>query len=344
MSSLTAIFGSTPQEDAGDSEKLLELYWNRAELKKEFASLREETFHLKEQVTAKDGSIARIQQKLDHIENLLLDPEWVYNVIVYYQLRAFNMRCQRKLARFAEQLKQQREKRMHGKVLDDWNERRADEARAIQNAIGEQRMQMQMLEDQLQAERHRFSMMGGLMRFFRKRSIARTLDSVVTGIEQSQLRESQLLGELQEIQSRQPPDTEGLDIPSKRGINFMILSFAQQLYLVFSEDNLAGLAKESGDKSVGAINYGGKSECDYILGILKKRADSMDKLTDYAEVLKRRAKLLSEKALFNGNGDAVPVPGSVCTVYSIDANGLIKERDANLLGENYWDIAAVVSR
>ncbi len=343
MTSLTAIFGNT-QDDSGDSEKLLELYWNRAELKKEFASLRDETFRLQEQIAAKEGSTARLQQKLEHLENLLLDPDWVYNVVVYYQLRAFNQRCKSKLARFAEQLKQQRERRRHSKVIDVWNDQRDEEVQALHARLGEQRMQMQMLEDQLQSERHRLSMMGGFARFLRRRSITKTLDEIAASIGDSQQRESELLAALEEIQSRDAPDTEGLDIASKRRINFMILSFAQQMYLEFAADGLAGMAKESGDKSAGAINYGTKADCDMILEAVRQRGDSMDNVSDIADVLQQRAKLIAEKALFKLDDDAVPVAGTVSTVFSFDRNGVVKEKDANLIGENYWNLANVLSR
>ena len=203
---------------------------------------------------------------------------------------------------------------------------------------------MQMLEDQLQSERHRFAMMSGFSRFLKKRSIENTLASVNEGISVAQMQESKLLATLEQIQSSNAPDTEGLDIGSKRNINFMILSFAQQIYLHFSRDNLAGLAKETGDKDVGAINYGSKSDCETILELLENRSGSMDNVTEFADILQQRAKLISEKALFDEDVDAVPVPGTVSTVYSIDANGAIKEIDANLLAENYWDVANIVSR
>ena len=186
--------------------------------------------------------------------------------------------------------------------------------------------------------------MSGFSRFLRKRSIARTLESVTAGIAAAQTQESGLLAALQEIQSSSAPDTEGLDIASKRSINFMILSFAQQLYLHFSKDNLAGLAKEAGDKSVGAINYGAKEDCDAFLELLRTRSGGLDNVADYADILQQRAKLISEKALFEKDDDAVPVPGTVATVFSIDRNGSIREKDANLLAENYWDVANVVSR
>ena len=37
MTSLTAIFGRSDEKPQENSEKLLQLYWNRAELKKEYA-------------------------------------------------------------------------------------------------------------------------------------------------------------------------------------------------------------------------------------------------------------------------------------------------------------------
>jgi hypothetical protein len=38
------------------------------------------------------------------------------------------------------------------------------------------------------------------------------------------------------------------------------------------------------------------------------------------------------------------VPGTVATIYIIDRNGVVKEKDANLLGDNYFGVAKVLSR
>lgn len=343
MTSLTAIFGNT-QTDNEESEKLLELYWNRAELKKEFANLREQTFQLGEQVRAEQGRTARFQQKYEHLENLLLDPEWVHNVVVYYQLKAFDQRCRNRVARFAEQLKQQREKRQHSRLMEAWNEKRRAEAQAVEAKLGELRMQMQLLEDRLQAERHRLSMMNAFVRFFRKRSITKSLDAIAGSLAASQQTENALLHELEEIQTRESPDTQGLNLAEKRSINMMILSFTQQMYLQFQDDGLAGLVKEAGDKSVGAIRYGSREECDMLLKTLAQKSGAMEGIADSLDILKHRAKLIAEKALFNGDDDAVPIPGTISTVYVIDENGLVREKDANLLGENYWLVSEVVSR
>jgi hypothetical protein len=344
VTSLTAIFGSAEEKSQEDSEKLLQLYWNRAELKKEFADLRNEKFRLQELIKQQKGATARVHQKLHHLEQLLLDPDWVYNVIIYYQLQNLNHRCESKLEKFAEQLKQQRENKQNSQLMQDWRAECVEEARGIEHQIGEQRLQVQMLEDRLQAEQYRLIMMNGFLRFFRKRSVTAELDRIAADIDAAQQNEEQLLMKFDEIQNRQPPDTQGLDIPTKRIINFMILSYAQHMYLHFSADGLAGMAKEAGDKSVGAVNYGGRKACDQIVERVQKRLKKFDEAKSVADVLRHRATLIAENAVFKSDSDAVPVAGSVATVYEISKKGVIKERDANLLGQDYWKLSEVVSR
>lgn len=343
MTSRTALF-TVSNEKGDENEKLVELFKNRAELKKEFAKLRKEQYRLQQRVKEQQGATARITQKLEHLESLLVDAEWVHTVVVFYQLRALNRRCKRKLARFAEQLKQQRERRLQDGLRAGWQQDLKQEIAALQQQIGEHRMHVQALEDRLEAERHRLDSMSGFARVMKGRAASGEADEISAQLVDAQQVEQELLMELDKIQKRESPDIPGLGNADKRSINFTIIAFAQQLYLRFSDQQLASLVKESGDKSVGAINYGGKDDCDKLLALTQKQADSMEKLADFADVLKRRTALISEHAVFKSDDDVVPIPGTVATVFAIDANGVVREKDVNLLGENYWGLADVLSR
>jgi hypothetical protein len=344
LSSLTAIFGNSQDKSQGDSDKLLDLYWNRAELKKEFAKLRKEQFKVQDKIKQQEGVSARLQQKLDHLEELLVDPNWAFNVIVFYQMRGLALRCQQKLAKFAEQLKQQREQKQHNRLLVSWNEERTREARGLEGQVTEKRAAIQQLEDQLQAERRRLMAMSGFLKIFKRRSVNAVLSSLADRIAAAQDEEEGLLLGIEEIQNRTPPATEGLNVSSKRSINLMIISFAQQLYLTFADDDLAAMAKEASEKSVGGINYGTRGDCEQLLKKIEAVTEWMDKASDFAETLQRRSKLIGEKALFRNDADVVPASGTVATLYKIDANGVIKESDANILGENWWGISKMLSR
>jgi hypothetical protein len=343
VSSLTAIFGSTEDKEQ-DSDKLLNLYWNRAELKKEFAGMRKEQFKLQDRIKQHEGATARLKQKLDYLEDLLTDSEWVHNVVVFYQLRSLAIRCESKLAKFAEQLKRQREKKQQNSLLAKWNAVRVEEARDIEQQILLKREAVQQYEDQLQAERQRLMNMSGFLRFFRRRSVTAILDDLAHKTDQLRQDESELIVVIEDIRARKPPDNAGLDIPTKRSINLMIISFAQQLYVQFLEDDLVVLIRESREKSVGAVNYGDRQECGQLLDRIHKESEMMEKATDFADVLRSRAKLLGQTAEFQNDSDAVPVSSSTGILYQIDSNGVVRESVANMLAENCWEINTAFSR
>ncbi len=101
MASLTGLFKSEADIEQ-DTDKLVDLFRNRAELKKEFAALRNEKYRLQDRIKERQGAVERVQQKLNHLEALLLDPEWVHTVVAYYQLKRLAAHCEAKLKRFAE--------------------------------------------------------------------------------------------------------------------------------------------------------------------------------------------------------------------------------------------------
>ena len=343
MSSLTAIFGSS-EEKGQDSDKLMDLYWNRAELKKEFAGMRKEQFRLQDLIKTKEGAIARIQQRLDHLENLLTDPDLSHSVLVYYQLRGLGQKCARKLAKFAEQLKQQREQKQHKSLLGDWEEELRQASKAIELELLEKRDALLQLEDQLQAEQRRLTSMSAWSRFFRGKGVMRQIDAIAEQIELARQEEEMIVSRRDDIQNREPPDHQGLDIPAKRSINLMIVAYAQQLYMHFADADIVDLIKEATEKSVGAISYGNRRECAALLKNISRATDTMEQATEFADVLKKRVQMLGDYAKFSTAEEAVPLATSIATLIHIDANGLVRESAKDLVGENYWEIAKTFSR
>lgn len=337
------MFKSEP-ESPQDDDKLLDLFKNRAELKKEFAALRKEKFVLQDRVKHHEGATARVQQQLEHLESLLLDPEWVHNVAVFYQLRRLGAHCRARLERFAEELKQQREKRIRDKSMSTWNAERERDTARIQRRLHKLRLHQQTMENQLLAARRTLEEMSGVAKMLSGKPQAAAIAELEQALEVARAKEQKLLGELASIDEREPPAVEGLDIATKRSINLMVLSFVQLLYLQYREDDLARLAKEAGEKSVGAVRYGSKRDCDQLLCQISRSRKEADLAGEFADALKNRAARIADDAHYRNADDTVPVSASVSTVYDIDANGVVFKSDANLLGENYFGVTTILSR
>jgi len=345
VANFTGIFKAAGDE-AQDTDKLVDLFRNRSELKKEFAALRNENYRLQDRIKEHRGSIERVQQKLNHLESLLLDPEWVHNVVAFYQLRRLGAHFESRLARFAEQLKQQREKRLQGEQTEAWSERLAKERRQLDESISEHRLRLQTLEGRLDKEREKLRTMRGLSKLRQGKSMETYVEELEAGLSDARSRDEALLAERDRLAEKaaSAPPHEGLDIAEKRSINFMILAFAQQLYLDYYEDNLASMAKEASEKSVGAVNYGSKADCDEIVETLQRRRAEVDKQQCPSATLQERARQIAKQARFRGSDEAVPESASVTEVFDITESGAIYRLDANLLGENYFRIADVLSR
>ncbi len=345
MSSITAIFGSSADKSsAQDDERLKDLYWNRIELKKEFAGLRTEKFKLTDRLKTQQGDIARLEQKLEHLESLLTDPEWARSIMVLYQLRGLGNRCERKVARFAEQLKQQREQKQNSEALSKWRAGITTECEGVAAEIRSLRERVFQHEEELQSVHQNLEQSQGFFRFFRRRSLRARAEELITDIQALEGAEEAKRADIEAIQSKEPPETLGLGLATKRSINFMILSYAQQLYLNFDDDGLVAMVKEACEKSAGAVRYGNDKDCESIVKRIQRSAALLEKGGDFAAVMQKRAKLISEGAIYKNPDDAVPVPGTVATLFRIDANDIVKASDSDMLGRNFWGLANVMSR
>ena len=325
------------------NDKLHDLYWNRAELKKRFAALRDEKFDLETRIREEQGATARVQQKMDHLESLLLDREWVHSVAVYYQLRRLHAHCARRLAGFAEQLKQQREKRNFARLVEATTGRQRAAARAAETRLGEVRRAIQGLEADLLAAEQASASQSAIGRILARKAGTGDVETLQDEVRSLQDDEHRLLAEIAAGEGDATPDPEGLSVDDKRSINFMILAYAQELYLEYADDDLSKLARDAHQKSVGAVNYGDKTDCGRILDALHKRV-GREVPSPSRETLKRRAKRLKDDANFRYAEDAVPIPASVATLYAFATDGTIRQQDLNVIGENYFGIADVLSR
>ncbi|MEM8817642.1 MAG: hypothetical protein AAGE85_17615, partial [Pseudomonadota bacterium] len=229
-------------------------------------------------------------------------------------------------------------------ALVGWNEGRKAESRKVEGRIGEVRGSLQLLEDNLLEERQRIESMNGISRMLRGRQAGAELDELGARIEVLAQDEQRLIAELEAIQKREPPAIAGLDIAAKRSINLMIIAFAQELLLRFEDRNFAAMVKESNEKSVGAIKYGNKDDCDRLLREVQRQCARLEQPVDLADTLKRRVARISEHADFAADDEAVPRPATVATLFAFDPGGAVRSSDGNLLGEDYWQLSRVLCR
>src|SRR5271165_6940494 len=96
---------------SADEERLMQLFQNRAGLKKAYADLKDEFHLLRDRLKQQEGSTIRIQEQLDALGELLGDPKTGFGALVFFQLRALWKTCHQHLSTFAADLTRQQEAR-----------------------------------------------------------------------------------------------------------------------------------------------------------------------------------------------------------------------------------------
>ena len=71
-----------------DDERLVALFRNRAELKKELSALDDERHRLLDRLKLQEGATMRVEEQLAALEQYLGRPDEGYKSLAYFQLRA----------------------------------------------------------------------------------------------------------------------------------------------------------------------------------------------------------------------------------------------------------------
>jgi hypothetical protein len=268
----------------------------------------------------------------------------VHNLVVFYQLKGLHARCCDKLGTFAEQLKLRNEKRRNEQVLGKWQARRSARINEFTAALARQRNEVKAIEHQVAGERASIESMNRFSKLLKGRQSTGAMGMLENKLVAARDREAELLCKLEQVRGLKPPEVPGLETGAKRSINFMILAFAQDLLLRFSDRNVASMVREASRANPGEIQYGSPGDCARLLQQLGAESARIEKRSDPAAVLKERAARIAEHADFASKDDAVPVAGTVAAVFAFDNNAHVETTDWDLLGQNYWGLSGVTLR
>ena len=90
--------GSEGSSVSAEEERLMQLFQNRAGLKKAYADLKDEFHLLRDRLKQQEGATIRVQEQLDALGDLLADPRTGFGALVFFQLRGLWKTCHQQLS------------------------------------------------------------------------------------------------------------------------------------------------------------------------------------------------------------------------------------------------------
>ena len=210
--------GSESGSVSADEERLMQLFQNRAGLKKAYADLKDEFHILRDRLKQQEGATLRVQEQLDALGDLLADPATGFGALVFFQLRGLWKTCHQQLAKFATDLTRQQEARETARHAAECeatkNMRLADVDERLQGAASEADQQRR----QLAASQDELLRLSAFWYYFKRRRLRKSLETVRQGVVAADAAVGDLHAEKSAINNEAAPEFPGISLNARRNI------------------------------------------------------------------------------------------------------------------------------
>ncbi len=331
-----------------EEERLMQLFQNRAGLKKAYADLKDEFHLLRDKLKQQEGATIRVQEQLDALGDLLGDPKTGFGALVFFQLRALWKTCQQQLSTFAADLTRQQEARETAKHKADLeaekNARLADADQRLRGAAAAADNQRRLLaETQNEIER-----LTAFWHYFKRRRRQKSLESLRNQVVMADAAVGDLHSERSAIEHEAGLEFPGLSLASRRNINLALIGYAELLCEHADAYGLAARAKEAVARRVHEMNFGSREDCEGYMQRVQKAQLAVANQKQITGSVRAKLERLRAICEYRNSADTVPTADSLAPQPpELDLGGRPKPPAAvawNVLAEDYWDLYTVLLR
>jgi hypothetical protein len=332
---------------SADEERLMQLFQNRAGLKKAYADLKDEFHLLRDRLKQQEGATIRIQEQMDALGDLLGDPKTGFGALVFFQLRALWKACHQQLSTFAADLTRQQEAREIAKhkadVDAEKNARLADADLRLRAASTDADQQRRHLAE----EQQEIARLTAFWHYFKRRRRLRSLDLLRTNVVTADAAVGDLHSERSAIENEQSPEFPGLSLAARRNINLAIISYAELLCEHADAFGLAARAKEAVARRVHEMSFGSRQDCENYMQRVQKAQAAVVGQKQIGSLVRVKLERLRTTCEYRNAADTVPTADSLSppvTELDFDKPKQAPANTWNVLAEDYWDLYTLLLR
>jgi hypothetical protein len=322
-------------------ERLLKLYWNRAEIKKELAALDDQLYELRDRLKQQAALTDRVRAERDALEALLGNPDLGLGALVHFQLRAVWKACRDQLEHFAAELRRQQEERERKRQVAEFHHDRQARITLAEERLAEANAALGAEQAALDALGAELAALTGFWHYFRRR---RLNDQSLAAAERRD-RARQYLADMKDARrtvDKEPwPEFGGIALEGRRAINVAVIAYAQLLYVRLAPTGLALQARAAARKSVHEANYGGAADCNRLMTEIALALATIRAQRDLAQEIRTRSEGLRAQVSYAHAREAVPEAASLPSAFGAGREG-VSLREANVLTEDFWDLSQVL--
>jgi hypothetical protein len=333
---LSFLKGAEGGGTSADEERLMQLFQNRAGLKKAYADLKDEFHLLRDRLKQQEGATIRVQEQLDALGDLLADPRTGFGALVFFQLRGLWKTCHQQLSQFATDLTRQQEAkeaaRHKAECETERNLRLSDVEQRLQGAAeaaDQQRRQLAAAQDELLR-------LAAFWYYFKRRRLRKSLETLRQSVVVADAAVGDLHAEKSAIGAEAAPEFPGISLNARRSINLAIISYAESLCEQVDAFGLAAKTKEAVARRVHEMSFGSRDDCEGYMQRVQKAQSAIANQKQITAGVRAKLERLRAACEYRNTADTVPTADSLAAATAAGS--------WNVLAEDYWDLYNLLLR
>ncbi len=334
---------------SGQDDRVLNLFRNRAELKKAYGALEDEIYRLKDRVKQQEGATQRVQEMLNALEDRLGASETGYPALVFYQLRRLWQSGRELIEQFVADLVRQQEDRERRQHLAEHNRRQFGRRQSVEKQL--RAAESHAAEEanhvaELEAQRARLTR---FWHYFKRRALEHKIAEAVAAAVSANASLADARAAAEEVEQEPIPEFPGLSIDSRRAINIAAIAYAETLCHRLAKTRLVTLAREATQRREVTDDYGSQEECEALMRAIENARLVIQNRVNIAQEVMSRSERLKQVARYRSQSDTSPTADSMAfsegdVLASEPLGAAAVTALPNVLGEDTWDLYRILLR
>jgi len=326
--------------DDPEDERVLNLFQNRAQMKKVLGDAQDEVHRLKDRIKLQEAATARVREQLEQLEAHLGAPLTGLQSLVHYQLRDLWSTGHAQIQRLLREQAQQREERERRQFMADLNRQlfeRSQQARAdcaqAERTTAEVRARFAGLQA-LWARSQRW------WHYFKRRDLKRRIQAVQAeaAAAEAQLREAR--EQLVRVEEEGGTKYPGLSLQARRTLNLMAMACAQLQAVRLTPQSLLARCVEAMSRSEPQFEGAGDAAAALamIQEVARAKAAMIKNAAEMQPDIRRLADHLAAQVRFASENHVLPSEQSVQAGLQ-SGLGRGERMSWNLLSDDLWSVS-----
>jgi hypothetical protein len=333
---------------SAEEERLMQLFQNRAGLKKAYADLKDEFHLLRDRLKQQEGATLRIQEQFDALGDLLGDPKTGFGALVFFQLRALWKTCHQQLSAFAADLTRQQEARELAKHKAESEAAKKLRLTDVDRRLEEAAVAADRQRQHLAAAQGELGRLSAFWHYFKRRRSQKSLESLRLDVVAADAAVGDLHAERSAVDREAPAEFPGISLAARRNINLAIISFAELLCEHVDAYGLAARAKEAVARRVHEMSFGTRADCEGYMQRVQQAQAAVANQKQVTAALKAKLDRLRAHCEYRNDADTVPTADSLAPAApEMDAGKTSKVPAPaawNVMADDYWDLYTLLLR